>query len=220
MIKMNRILLLICILLMGFCCYAQEAASTADVKKPTYEDLLSNVKSGGASIDDFKALRFAFAETKNYSPYGNRTEGAIKMSQALREQRYKDAAKEAQARLKTAFADIDAQMVAAIAYRNLNDAAKAKFHGDIYLGLLYSIMKGSNGKTPEKAYVVISTDEEYQVMQAMGYSVSKQTLIQREGHSYDVLSGLEKKTNQPVEIYFNIDIVWKAETNMFKQIGQ
>ena len=117
--------------------------------------------------------------------------------------------------LDRAYVNIEAHGLESMAYRSLGNTAKADFHKEIFQGLVNSIVVGKDGKTPETAFVVISTQEEYVVMRALGYTVGSQAAGLAGRSPVHILSGTDQKTNQPVKIYFNIDIPWAAETRMF-----
>src|ERR1039458_6394396 len=49
-------------------------------------------------------------------------------------------------------------------------------------------------------------DEEYVVLRFMGLMPSKQSMAEKNGHSYDVMEAANPKSNEKVTLYFNIDI--------------
>jgi hypothetical protein len=63
-----------------------------------------------------------------------------------------------------------------------------------------------DGRSMEKAFVVISTDEEYALLSILGLRPGGQSLMQGGGHAYDRLDAVDPKTNQKYEFYFQIDI--------------
>ena len=212
--KIGDLFLPLMLFLLVYGCFAQKSAENPETTKSSYPDLLAKLKGGDISID-YKALRIAFSQTQDSGPYGSDRDVRRKMYSALNGKKYKDAIKAADEILRSEFVNADDHAVKSIAYRALEDTQKADFHKAVYLGLLNSIITGADGKTADTAFVVISTEEEYSVMRALGYSVLSQSLVHQGDHTFDVLSGTDQKTNAPVTVYFNIDIVWKAETNMF-----
>ena len=191
----------------------QPALSPVEAKKDSYDELLARLKGGDTKID-YKAFRIAYSETKGASPYGSDREGRRLMNVAVIDKRYDDAIKLADEILKTTYLATDAHVAASISYRALGDTQRADFHKSIYLGLINSVLAGGDGKTPNTAFVVVSVEEEYAVMKALGCTVWGQTLGTQGGHRFDVLSGTEESTKSPVKIYFNIDIVWALQTKM------
>ena len=67
-------------------------------------------------------------------------------------------------------------------------------------------------KTP---FYVITIDEEYTMMKFLGYQFNSQSLQSLDGHKFDVFTATNTKTGEKVKLFFNIDIVWAAETKLF-----
>jgi Domain of unknown function (DUF4919) len=193
-----------------------EAGKTAQDKATAkdYEDLLGKLKKGETGID-FRKLRFAFTETKNYSPYGNRSGDATKMSQLYREKNYKEALKSAEKVLETSYVDINAHFVAAISNNELGNSEKAEFHKKVYLGLINSIISGRDGKSARTAFEVIYVPEEYSVLSYLGYQRGSQALVNENGSKFDVLTVTNPQNNETLKLYFNIDTVWKGYEKVF-----
>jgi len=58
---------------------------------------------------------------------------------------------------------------------------------------------------------VITIEEEYAVMKALGYSVWAQEYERRGDHLCDVLRATDDKTKNAVKLYFNVDIPARLE---------
>jgi hypothetical protein len=164
---------------------------------------------------DYRMLRIAYSASKDASPYGSDRTARAVMNKAISEKRYKDAIKSAEEILKTDYVNPFAHMAKAVAHRELGETDKYEFHKAVYLGLLNSILASGDGKTFDTAYVVISTEEEYAVMQALGFAVVGQSLQRDKDHTFDVLHGTDSKTGNKIDVYFNIDIFWAMENRMF-----
>lgn len=170
--------------------------------KSTYADLVAKVKAGDKSVD-FKELRFAYAD----SPGGPDTDTQKKaMMSALNSKNYADALKNADRVLASDYVDMDAHFAEYIAYRELKNEEQAEFHKLVLQGLLDSIMYPGDGKSFETAFQVIQVHEEYVVLRFMGLMPSKQSMSEKNGHSYDVMEAVNPKSNEKVTLYFNIDI--------------
>ena len=217
--KIKLITLFLCFLALTFAANAQDKPSVKPTPKPLpvksaestrlakeYEELVAKLKQGDTSID-FKKLRLAFTETKEFSPYGG-SESRELMNDALAKKDFKEALKLANERLKNYYVDIDAHFTAMIANLELKREKEAGFHRNVVRGLLDSILDGADGKTAKTAYFVISIREEYFVMSYNGYRVAGQALKMLDGHTYDVLSGTNPDTKETAEVYFNIDKVF------------
>jgi hypothetical protein len=178
--------------------FCQEASPT----KSTYADLVTKVKAGDKSVD-FKELRIAYADSGG----GADTDAQKKaMMTALNSKNYADALRNADIVLASDYVDMDAHFVEYIADRELKNQDQAEFHKFILQGLLDSITHSGDGKSFETAFQVIQVHEEYVVLRFMGLMPSKQSMAEKNGHSYDVMETVNTKSNEKVTLYFNIDI--------------
>jgi hypothetical protein len=171
--------------------------------KNRYEDLLERVKKGDQSVD-FQELRLAYTETSSYSPYGG-SDDRGPMFQALKAREFDKALQSAEKILASNYLDSSGHFGCFVAHRELGHADKAAYHRFVFDGLLNSIKNSGDGKTPETAFVVISTDEEYVLFNSLGLRATGQALINEKGHSYDKMTAVDPKTNETVVYYFNID---------------
>ena len=178
--------------------------------KQKYESLLEKVKKGDRTVD-FTELRLAFFESSNYNPYAPMLTYRPLWG-AVAQNNYAEAIKIAQSVFEKNFIEVNANMVAHIAYRETGDTERAAFHRFMADGLLASIKSTKDGKTPETAFEVISVSEEYGLMRSMELRPIRQSLIQDKGHFFDALVVLDK-TSQESTVYFNIDkpFKWKKD---------
>ena len=170
----------------------------------TYAQLLEKVNAKDPAAD-FAALRFAFMDADAYSPYGGDTASQNALDAALKEKNYGKAAKLAEKILATNFVDISGHLGASRAQAALKNSEKAEFHRYVGQGLINSILQSGDGKTPQTAYVVISPDEEYALFNYWGFRTSAQSIVHKDGHVYDLMTGTDQKTNEKVCVYFNVD---------------
>ena len=193
----NRLLILL--LVSASWALAQEPAT-----KPTYEALLERVKKNDHAID-FKELRLAYTETREYSPYGGDRETRKNMFEALKAKEYDKTLASATAILKSNYLDIMGHFGSFVARRELGQADLAAYHKFVFEGLLNSIRNSGDGKSPDTAFIVISTDEEYALFNYLGLRPQNQSLIKEKDHNYDRMAALDPQTNQTVVYFFNID---------------
>lgn len=179
-------------------------------EKTKYDVLLEKVKQKDPSVN-FTELRHAFYESPNYNPYAPMLTYRP-MNAAIGQKNYEEALKIAESVLAKNFVEINAHFTALIAYQETGNAEKAQFHKFMVDGLLNSIKSTMDGKSPEKAFEVISINEEYGLIRSLGVRPIKQALLEDKGHSYDAITVVDPKTNQESTIYFNIDkpFKWKA----------
>lgn len=173
---------------------------------PSYQSLVERLKKNDRTVD-FRQLRVAYSETEGFSPYGADREGRQKMFAALDEKNFDQAAEQAEKILKDKYVDIYAHFVAARAYGELGKADKSEFHDFAFNGLLKSIMGTGDGKSPETAFFVIAVEEEYALLDVMRMNVRGQSLIRKDGHSYDLMRVTDSQSGKEIEFYFNIDRV-------------
>ena len=174
------------------------------VQKTTYDTLLERVKKSDQTVD-FKELRMVYTGTAKYNPYGGDREKRKSMFEALNTEQFDKALADASAILDSNYLDLNAHFVALVSNRELGNANKAAYHRFVFTGLLDSIKNSGDGKTPETAFVVISTDEEYVLFNFMELRVQDQSLIKEKGHNFDRMTALDPKNNETVVYYFNID---------------
>jgi hypothetical protein len=180
-------------------------------EKNTYDALLERAKKGDRSVD-FTELRMRFYESPHYNPntpmmtyralYG-----------ALGQKNFEEAIKIAQSVLEKNFVEVNAHMVAHVAYRETGDTERAAFHKYIADGLLNSIKSKGDGKAMDTAFYVISINEEYGLMRSLEMRPIKQALLQDKGHFFDAITVVDTQTNQQSMVYFNVDKVfaWKKK---------
>src|SRR6266480_2380735 len=178
--------------------------SAQDSAKRSFAALLERAKKSDATLD-FKELRMAYTETADYSPYGGDRETRKKMFAALNAGEFDAAVESAEKILAKNYVEINAHFVAYVAHRESGRAEKATFHKFMFDGLVKSITGSGDGKTAETAYVVITTDEEYSLFNILGLRPAGQSLITRNGHSFDRMTATNPKTNETVVYFFNID---------------
>lgn len=179
-----------------------------------YQELLAKLKGGETNID-YRALRLAFAETEEYSYSGPDKAERESFFKPFNDKKYKDALKQAEKALEKNYVDANAHYVAFNAAKELKDDKKAEFHKAVLLGLLNSIKSGNDGLSEKTPFHVITIDEEYTLLRFLGYQRGGQALRHLDGHSFDVLSVTDPKTNKTLELFFNIDVVWAAEMKIF-----
>ena len=201
-----------CLLLLQSAVAAQQP-----VAQVSYETLLEKVKKQDPAAVNFKELRFAYTETKQYSPYGGDSENRKAMFVALNAKEYDKALASSEKIIGSNYLDINAHFVAYAANRHLGRSEKADYHKYVFENLLKSISDSGDGKTMETAFFVISTEEEYALFNFMGLRPAGQALIEDKGHHYDKMTAIDPKTNQSSIYYFNIDKPFNWLGNSLKQ---
>lgn len=200
--KRNVFLSALFLLLTAMFPFAQPAPHD---KKPTYEGLVERVKTGDKSVD-FRELRLAYVGSETRQKYADTDPQKKAMNEALRNKDFGKALENAEIVLKNNFVDMDAHYCEYAAYREQQKGEQADAEKYILGGLLQSIASSGDGKSPETAFQVIEVHEEYVVLHFSGLMPGKQSLLHKNGHSYDVMEAVNPKTNEKVTLYFNVDI--------------
>lgn len=219
--KLKIIVTIVFVLLLNFAGQAQDnpkpeqpKQTEAKLTAKDYEELAAKLKGGDTKID-FKSLRMAFTETKEYSYSGPDKAEREKFFKPFNDKNYKEALKQAEKYLEKNYLDANAHYVAYNVAKELKDDKKAEFYKAILLGLLNSIKNGNDGLSEKTPFYVITIDEEYTLMKFIGYQFNSQSLQTLDGHKFDVFTATNTKTGESVKLFFNIDVVWAAETKLF-----
>lgn len=181
----------------------EDLAATA-----SYEQALRQLKSGDLKID-FKALRLNCAASK-YECEAD-PDDIRPMFALLNDKKFDEALKKANRTLETIFVDAEVHYIAFVANSELGNKDKAEFHKAVIRGLLDSIQENKKGRSEEDAFVVINVHEEYTFLRFSNMQVTKQSLSQKGGHSYDIMNCKDMNNEgREVTAYFNIDIPEKS----------
>lgn len=114
-------------------------------------------------------------------------------------------AEEAEAVLRTNFADLFAHHFARVAYTKLGKSQLADLHRRIGTGLFQSLLASGDGRSPDTAMKVISVEEEYFFLRLRGETVKQQSLRNCAGRPCDVLKTIDARTSEEREWYFDVE---------------
>jgi hypothetical protein len=185
-------------------CFSEIAAAGAEeTPKESFETLLEQVKKADPKAD-FLKLRMAFTETTNYEPYGDAGRTRKSMTEALDKKDYAKAIELAEQVLRSNYVDLRAHMVASHAFKEMKNDEKAKYHKYVFDGLVQSILTSGDGKDRAKSWVVISTDEEYVVLEMLGIRSTGQALVGDKDQKFDRVNGVDLKRDERMTVYFNV----------------
>ena len=171
----------------------------------TYFQLLENAKRDPDKID-YTALRMAYAQSPEYDPFRFDSEAHAILSQAMDRKDLTSALNALNRLLGACYLDIHAHMLAVDIYESLRTEEKETFHMKFATGLLDSIMRSGDGTKFEKAFVVISTQEEYALLRVLSLEIIMQSLREDHSHQYDVFECPHPHTGKIIEVYFNVDL--------------
>jgi Domain of unknown function (DUF4919) len=172
---------------------------------PSYEDFVTQLKAGKLDID-YTAFRLSYAASPKYEPYGIATAGlANAMKTAFNAGDCATAMARAKDIMEANFVQIDAHFVTGLCHKKAGNEEGARQERAVTDGLINSVLKSGDGKSPQTAFVVISIDEEYKALAAMGLVLNRQSLVVLQGLSFDRMEAKTRDGGQAVTLYFNID---------------
>lgn len=184
---------------------APEAAAQPSSKEE-YQALVAKMKKSDSSVD-FARLRFLRTQLDNYTPYGPDSEdrpfkqlaaGNVAKAQTLAENVL------AQNEL-----DLESNITLARVADQRKDEATAAYHRYVAQGILDSVLRSGDGKTPETAYKVIAVPEEYAALSNLGLQPGTQSLAKIEGRAYDIFEALDAEGRPAGRVYFDIEPIDK-----------
>jgi hypothetical protein len=186
------------------------ARPTAAQRKPSeYSTLLASLKAGNTDVD-YARLRLSYMDSPERKEAKDTSDSEKAMMNAFNAKDFAKAIGQADIVLANEYVNLDAHLVEAVANKQLGAVEKADFHRTVLHGLIDSILKSGDGKSPKTAWVVISVHEEYVVLQVLGFTLSQQSLLHQDGHSYDEMKAKNDQDGSEQTFYFNVDIPFKS----------
>lgn len=173
-----------------------------------YASLLASLKAGKTDID-YARLRLSYVDSPEYKAAKDVSKPEKAMFEELGQKDYSAALKDAETVLDSEYVNIDAHFVAYAANQEMGAKDKAEFHLTVFRRLIDSIRSSGDGKSAEKAWVVINVHEEYVVLRVLGFRQSGQSLVNKDGHAFDVMKVKNVEDGSEETFYFNVDIPFK-----------
>lgn len=199
--------------------FSLAASAFAAQEKPTgqteYDAGIERLRRGDATVD-IRRLRHLWAGLPDYDPYAEGGNHKATVA-AVRAGNVKEALRLARQDLEADYLDVDAQMAAMMACRQLGDEKASEHHRAVVVGILKSITEFGDGASPGTAYTVVTVREEYAVLRAFGLGMKSQELLTGPEHSFDVMTVVDPETKKETTIYFNIDLLMAHQEKMFEK---
>lgn len=180
-----------------------------------YRRLRDRLRGGDLSVP-FDSLRLAYAASDAYDPYGVDSDRRKAMFEALDRGDHAAARAAADSTLAENYVDGYAHMAASVAARESGDSAAARFHRAVFRGLIESI-GARGGRTPDSAMLVISVDEEYVFLQALGLRRGMQALTDCAGRACDALEVVDRRTGEKYHLFFDVSIPTARLARQFEE---
>jgi hypothetical protein len=172
-----------------------------------YPRLLERFLRDDSTLTDEEVVLLSHGYTlqKGYSPYGQ-TLIEDSVSKFDHSGEYSKAFECGKRYLRTNPVSIGGNLVMAITSKNLDSIEDFQRYQSRLHMLLRAVMSTGTGESPDSAFAVISTRDEYIILSYLGYSSSSQALLAgKEGRSYDKLIGVSKDSAKPKrDFYFDV----------------
>lgn len=191
----------------------QAPAADPSVDSSYYTTQLEVLKKG--SIEDAKAtdwlkfrkdyLRIRLSQSNHGASSMVTSALSSEMGKSLQEKNYVAAAKSAKELLAVNFTNMYAHYV--VTMDTTADSTTIAFHNEVAKGLFESIYNSGRGLSEETALYVISISEEYDFLGFMGFKFERQSLIEKDGHFYDLMEASNGETGESkkyYKIYFDV----------------
>lgn len=198
----------------AFASIAFASAAGVQAAAGTYESLVARVRAGDAGVD-YRALRYAYAESPVYQPYGGDfDEPRDEMRAAFNAQDCAKVLPAAEKVLNAIFVDITAHLLSGRCFERAGNQAKADFHRTVAKGLMDSIIASGDGKTTMTAFIVVTINEEYDVLSALRWRLVTQSLAHDGGHVFDRMEVKSTTSEETATLFFEIDrpMMWLSKS--------
>lgn len=171
------------------------------------------------SLDEFYMLYFGQSVQPDYSPYSNK----IAISQELRalynDENYEEGIKVGSMLWPDHPLDLNVNWYLAMCYYNTKNYDLYEKYMSIYRCIMLAIVSTGDGDEPKSAYIIITVDDEEEVMYYLSYKKDKLEMLDIDGHTFDKITGIDKDTDEDLVVYFNIDMPYASLTGMLDAIG-
>jgi hypothetical protein len=169
------------------------------VSVPSCAAMVARLRAGDLDVD-FRSLRFACAEQSHAAVNDNDVKAMIGAFDA---KHYRDAVNAARKILALDYPNLQAHLIASRSYQELSNPARARLHREIATGLLRSILQSGDGKTEKTAWVVVSIEEEYWTLAALGLRPDRQAYMNVGGRTFGLMTAENPNTHQKHAFYFD-----------------
>ncbi len=186
------------------------ASSAVNAQAPVSSDdryaaLLKLVLKGDGNVD-YRAFRIAGARRLGSDASMIEVKERTTYKQLLASGDAAGALTAAEAFLDKDAANAIAQFDAMLAYQALKRPEDAAIHEKVLDKLMDSIQRSGDGNSPETAWFVVTTQEEYLLIRrVLGLTPKSQALVHDKGHVYDKLQAVDPKTGRTQDLWFNVD---------------
>jgi len=179
---------------------AAALAGCAGAAKPAATKPLpaTPVLPADAAPADYDRLRAAFGERPDFITVCERDRPIKPVGEALEAQQWNEVLRLTEPWLVRCPVDVDFRVARTVALEKLGRTAEATSEREHAVGLVKSVLRSGDGKSPATAFVVISVGEEFSTLGAVGLRPKNQRLQEDTIHVITV-----EKDGQSGELYFD-----------------
>ncbi|TBR18898.1 DUF4919 domain-containing protein [bacterium] len=159
----------------------------------------------------FDGLRRRYAESAAYDPYGEGTRRRSEaLAQAIDDEDYAQALPLANALLADHPVLLDAHDHAATAAAQLGDRERGLYHQRVARGLMDSLRRSGDGKSPATAYRVVYLGEEGAALSGLagGRELEGRSSLEAGGRHYDAWTFSAGADAAAETVYFDVENLW------------
>ena len=179
----------------------------ADFDAKAYAAAVAKAEAGEPGVDYLWLRKQASAQLD----YAEAKWADWKSADALIDTNPDKALSMARARLAGVWTDFMAHIVAQLALEKLGRHEDAEREHRIMGALMSSIAGGHKGTSAADSFNAVSVAEEYRVLFLLPWKIEGQSLINQDGHRFDVFDVTDMTTNQKRQVWFNIDVFFGKE---------
>lgn len=179
-------------------------AAADDPPDVAFARLLAAAKADPASAD-FAALRQAFARTSRDTPDPDLDLDPAPVEHELKNGERAAALVALDRMMEGRWIDVPAHAVAASLAERMKNTDRFVLHRAFERGLLDSILDSGDGRSFETAWTVVTFAEESVVLDRLRLHGGARTLVERDGHHYDVHTFRDEALGRETVVHFNID---------------
>ena len=187
-----------------------------------YPELLRRFEAADTTLTREQLFYFYYgtATRSNYNPYkpANYKEVNEALSaDTLTKENWQKAAQAVEKQLQSDPTNLRFHRYKQIVYSNLFDMESEECinaFNQVFM-LVSSITATGDGRSKESAFHVISTTDEYGIMEILGVTPKSQSLIHDKGQSYDLME-LEENEYDLDALYFNVTVCFETLNKLFR----
>ena len=180
------------------------------------DDLSARFKAADPTLtgEDIRKVYYGYAFTEAYSPM---SDYSTMVDALIKENKLGEAKDLAEGLLEKYPVSLWLIRQLFILSMELDEDEDAEKYREMYVSLINGILSTGNGRTPDKAIHVISTTDEYELLNEVFdmEAFDGQSLVGEGGSSFDRMDFVNSYT-EALTLYFNVDLLFRKYDEMFQ----